>query len=78
MAFENEPLISINAHLLTAAQSMTIRVALESFALDLNVEGLGPGEHSRAMVAGYLACISEIRALMFIPKAPSPPEADHG
>lgn len=56
----SEAAISIDGHSLTTAQSMTVRVALEVFAMTLTEHGdpeAGSTEH------GYLRCIREIRAL---------------
>lgn len=58
-----EPQISIQGFLLTAAQAMTIRVAIENFAVSLR-DGLGDDAHGKAMTEGYLARIQEIRKLM--------------
>lgn len=59
-----EPTITINGHVLTSAQSMTVRNAIESLAMDLR-GGLGDDDHGRAMTSGYLACINEIRGMIF-------------
>ena len=59
-----EPRITINGQELTSAQAMTIRVAVGSFASELNAEGLGDDQHGKAMTAGYLARIDEIHAAM--------------
>ena len=55
----DEPSITINGTPLTEAQAMTVRVALSSFALDLE-EGLGDDEHGQKMSAGYKARLGEI------------------
>lgn len=55
-----EATITINGKLLTPGEAMTVRVAIESLAVDLDV-GLGDDEHGKAMVAGYRAAISGIR-----------------
>jgi hypothetical protein len=60
-----EPVIYVNGKLLSTAQSMTVRVALENFAQDLNANGLGNDKHGKAMTSGYLARINEIRKFIF-------------
>jgi hypothetical protein len=62
-----EPRITINGVTLTDADAMTIRVALETLAIDLgsSENGLGNDDHGRAMRSGYLAAIDRIRAAMF-------------
>ena len=58
--------ITINGQKLTAAQAMTIRVALGSFALSLQSDGLGDDEHGAAMTEGYLTAIRDIHTLMSV------------
>lgn len=60
-----EPTITINGQTLTVGQAMTVRVALESFAMDLTKRGLGNDEHGKAMTHNYRANIDAIRALIF-------------
>ena len=57
-----EPNITINGAKLTRAQAMTVRVAIETFAITLG-EGLGEDETGEAITANYLARIAEIRKL---------------
>ena len=55
----NEPDIAINGHVLTPAQAMTVRCAIEAFAstvLDTEVGDIGPV---------YLDRIREIRRMMY-------------
>jgi hypothetical protein len=59
-----EPQIEINGWQATPAMAMTIRVAIESFAVDLRANGLGDDEHGIAMKELYFARIYEIRELM--------------
>ena len=59
----NEPRITINGVTITNAMSMTIRVAVESFAADLSRHGLGDDDVGKGICAGYLARSAEIRAL---------------
>lgn len=54
--------ITINGRALTTGQAMTVRVALESFALSLR-DGLGDDEHGKAMTAAYIARVEEIRGI---------------
>jgi hypothetical protein len=61
----SEPTITINGVTLTTAQTMTVRVAIESFAMDLQSGVLGKDAHGKAMTKGYLARIAEIRILIF-------------
>ena len=63
----NEPNITINGVKLTQGQAMTMRVALESYALEMQTTGLGEHEHGRRMSQAYLARIREIRALYMPP-----------
>lgn len=61
-----EPNIRINGRDLNEAQAMTVRVAIETFALDLSdPESLGNDRHGVVMRAGYLARIEEIRNFIF-------------
>jgi len=60
-----EPFIIINGKQCTASMAMTIRVAIECFALDLRENGLGDDDHGLKIVAGYLANIDLIRSLIF-------------
>jgi hypothetical protein len=61
-----EAAITINGVPLTTAQAMTVRVALGSFAMDLQNHHLGGDEHGEAMTRGYLAAIYEIHQMMRI------------
>jgi hypothetical protein len=60
-----EPLITVWGKELTIGQSMTIRVAIESFANDLMENGLGDDEMGKLMTKSYLEDIDEIRDLIF-------------
>jgi hypothetical protein len=55
-----EPVFSVNGHVLTTAQSMTMRVALNNFLMDLqeDVESNGPIEEL------YIERVREIQKLM--------------
>jgi len=61
MTYEpTEAKITVNGHTLSYGQSMTVRVALGSFARDLEEEGLGDDEHGIAMTKLYQKNINEI------------------
>jgi len=60
----NEARIIINGVELTLGQSMTLRVALQSFAMDLKENGLGSDEMGKSIAKGYLARISEMNNLI--------------
>lgn len=62
----NEPVITINGVTLHTGQAMTVRVALETLAMELHEDPgcLGVDEHARRMAAGYLATIYEIYDLI--------------
>jgi hypothetical protein len=57
--------ITISGETLTSGESMTFRVAIESFAQNLHNEGLGDDDHGKAITQGYLANIDSIRNKMF-------------
>lgn len=59
-----EPEISINGHSLTEGQAMTIRVAIQTFAINLQSDGLGNDEMAKNICASYLANIDQINRLM--------------
>lgn len=61
----SEPTITVNGYQLSLGQAMTVRVALETFALTLSHEGLGSDQTGKGICAGYLARINEIRSMMF-------------
>jgi hypothetical protein len=52
--------IIINGQECTDSESMTIRVALSSFLMDLNDNGLGDDTHGKVMTSGYKANIFSI------------------
>jgi len=60
-----EPKITINGHMLTEAEALTVRVAIESFASHLDAEGLGEDVHGVEMTRAYLERIAEIRLVMY-------------
>lgn len=57
----SEPRITVNGHLLSDGQAMTVRVALEDLAGDIMQDGLGEDLHGTHMTASYLSSIEEIR-----------------
>lgn len=59
-----EASIIINGNPLSKAQSMTLRVALESFASTISEDGLGDDAHGKFMSKAYLDNCSTIRKLM--------------
>lgn len=59
-----EPEIIINGIKVTDGMAMTIRVAIETFSVDLQ-DGLGDDDHGRAITKGYQANIDKIRDLIF-------------
>ena len=60
-----EPIIIINGVQLTDAQAMTIRVAMESFVMDLFENGLGDDKVGLELCQLYKDKISEIRIPMY-------------
>lgn len=60
-----EAKITVNGKELTPGESMTVRVALEGFASDLQHRGLGPDEMGQKICKGYLGCIDGIRKKMY-------------
>jgi hypothetical protein len=54
-----EAVIEINGHRLTEGESMTVRVALSSMAMELE-DGLGDDENGKAITAGYRSAIASI------------------
>jgi len=63
----SEARITVNGTSLNSAQSMTVRVALNSFASHLREDGLGNDEHGKSMVVLYLARIDEVLDLIMPP-----------
>jgi len=61
----SEPEIIINGDILPDSASMTIRVAIENFALDLKTNGSGEDEIGKAITEGYLKNIKLIRDSIF-------------
>ena len=63
-----EPAITINGTALTPAQAMTLRVALGSFYMSLDIDGLGEDEHGKLMAKAYKAHSAAIYKLMQPPE----------
>ena len=59
-----EAKIIINGVEITNAMSMTVRVALESFAMGLSDDGLGDDESGKRTARLYLSRVNEIRPLL--------------
>ena len=59
-----EPRITINGTELTAGQSMTVRVAISSFIINMQSDGLGDDEHGKIMTAAYLERAREVEGLL--------------
>lgn len=59
-----EPNIRINGTALTIAQTMTVRVSLGTFLIDLNETGLGDDEHGLKMTEAYKSCLTEIFSMI--------------
>lgn len=59
-----EPIIEVNGQLLDEGQAMTIRVAIESFAISLDRDGLGDDAHGKAMCKLYLESINSIHCII--------------
>jgi hypothetical protein len=62
---DDEPQIIINGQALSVGEAMTVRVAIESFATMLNVEGLGSDAIGESMTERYLDRVSDIRRKMY-------------
>jgi hypothetical protein len=55
-----EATVVINGEILSKAEVMTLRVALGSFSLNLNANGLGDDETGKAITNGYQRCAVSI------------------
>lgn len=62
-----EPDIIINGHILNPGQAMTIRVALQSFLMELHDRGLGDDDTGKQITKGYQTCGAEINRMMAEP-----------
>lgn len=59
-----EPHIIVNGVPLTEGQSMTVRVALSSFLMRLEEEGLGNDERGKNITKGYIAAGRAVEGFM--------------
>ena len=59
-----EAIITINGMTLTVGQSLTVRLAVSSFVLELTKNGLGNDPHGEEMAKLYLARAGEVREMM--------------
>ncbi|MDO9177559.1 MAG: hypothetical protein Q7U16_04410 [Agitococcus sp.] len=66
-----EPAIQINGRILTEAQAMTVRVAIENFSVDVAGDGLGSDERGLQIAAAYRERVAEIRHVMYNVAAPA-------
>lgn len=69
-----EARITINGVELSEGQSLTVRVALESFLMEIATNGLGDDAHGKTMAGNYTARGLEVRALMIPPENTHAPE----
>jgi len=60
-----EATIMINGKRLTFGEAMTVRVAIESFAMDLHTDGLGDDDSGKKTTALYLDNINAIRQALY-------------
>lgn len=60
----DEPIKTINGRTLTSSEAMTLRVAIESFALSLST-GLGGDDIGKGICEGYLANIRRLRDIIY-------------
>lgn len=61
MTTHNEAVVIVNGAALTGAESMTLRVALSQFFMDLqNADALGDDFTGRAIREGYLAACKRV------------------
>lgn len=63
MKILTEPDITINGYRLSNAQAMTVRVALNAFAMDLQ-SGLGEDDIGKSMTIGYQSAIRDILTMI--------------
>lgn len=60
-----EALIIIEGSPLSFAQSMAVRVAIETFAMSLHSDGMGEDRLGRNLTKNYLRLIDEIREHLY-------------
>ncbi len=61
---KNEPIITINGIVLTSGQSKTVRVAIDSFYLDLVENGLGDDQMGVSISEAYLENLEKLLELL--------------
>ena len=65
----NEAVVEINGVRLDVGQSMTLRVAIASFLVGMQDNGLGNDAAGKAMAEAYIARASEVEQLLTRPCA---------
>ncbi len=60
----SESLITINGVLLSEGQSLSVRVAIESFIIQLKIDGLGNDDRGNQITKSYLERLGEIQELI--------------
>lgn len=60
-----EALITIDGVELSPAESMTVRVALSSFASHLCENGLGTDKTGKVLTVGYLKAVASVTKLIY-------------
>jgi hypothetical protein len=69
MGVPKEPRITINNVMLTEAQSMSVRVAIDVFSAGLEAHGLGDDDHGAEMVRLYRGRLAEVKEYIFIERS---------
>ncbi len=64
-----EPTITVNGQTLNTGQAMTMRVAMETFAIDLTCARMAKTDTVNAIDQAYLIRIREIRQFMYARRA---------
>lgn len=59
-----EARITVSGRILSIPESMTVRVALNAFAQDLQTNGLGDDSHGKLMTKEYLSKIKSVLKLI--------------
>jgi hypothetical protein len=63
-----EPAVTINGHVLSIGEAMTLRVAVTGFHNEMMTQGLGDDEHGKRMAWAYARnCESMFRMMGLIP-----------
>lgn len=58
--------ITVNGVKLSTAQAMTVRVALNSFAMDMNSPFFQQDKNGKALAKCYLRCVSDVNAMLML------------